>query len=82
MNNISHKIYETPEWGVILQITDPEGAGAFDDFLSENCYVLVQIKFENDGVSFLFGQAGAHEKVRELFERFTDKWNSPVSKNS
>lgn len=61
---------ETPEFGVILQCEDAETADQFEDFLTERCFVLFNIRPEGGGISFCFGQASTQEKVRELFARF------------
>lgn len=62
---------ESAEHGVILSIDDPAEADRFDDYLSEQCFVPFNVRFEDAGdVSFLFGQASSTEKVRALYSRF------------
>ncbi|MGZ3306281.1 MAG: hypothetical protein ACXU8U_10520 [Asticcacaulis sp.] len=44
-------------------------ADAFEDFLSEKCFVLFTIKLATP-VEFYFGQSSSVEKVRFLVEKF------------
>lgn len=64
------EISETAEFGVILQCNDAETADQFEDFLTERCFVLFNIRQQGEGILFYFGQASSHEKVRELYARF------------
>ena len=67
------EIVETAEWGVVLKCRDLDAADKFEDFLTEDCFVLFQIKPEEDMVSFYFSQAGSTESVVRLYERFIAK---------
>ena len=70
-NPISNiEIIEDPKYGVILNCRDLELADRFEDFLTEKCFALFQIKFESNEVSFFFSQASSISKVKELFDRF------------
>lgn len=63
-------VSDSPEYGAILKCPDVEIADQFDDFLTESCFVFFQTKFEQDEVSFFFGQSSSVQKVRDLYERF------------
>jgi len=39
-------------------------------FLTENCYVFFEVKFEIGDAVFYFGQASSSEKIRMLYKRF------------
>ena len=67
------EIQETIEQGLFLRIYDSEVADAFDDFLSEECYVLSEIKFEKSFAVFYFGVLGSKEKLQNLIEAFEKK---------
>ena len=43
-----------------------------DDFLTEHCYVLFEVRFEEPGMTFFFGQAGSVAKVQDLLEKFSN----------
>ena len=70
------EIVESEEYGAFLKVDDVEIADEFDDFLTEECYVLFEQKFESDHVVVHFGQAGSVEKIRLLVERFEQKQES------
>jgi hypothetical protein len=63
-------ISESADYGAIWTTADADLGDRFEDFLTERCFVLFQTRFENDEVSFLFGQASSANRVRELYERF------------
>lgn len=65
------EIEETAEYGVVLHCHDIEVADKFEDFLTERCFVLFNIRPEVAKISFYFGQASALAKVQELYERFS-----------
>ena len=73
--NVEMEIKETPEYGTELRCYDVNIADEFDDFLTEHCFVFFSIKLDNGTVSFLFGQASAPSKVRDLYERFKSNRN-------
>lgn len=64
------RISETAEQGVAVTLDDDELADEFDDFLAEHCYVLFDVKFEEPGMTFFFGQASSVAKVESLLEKF------------
>ena len=64
------EIGETAEFGVTLQCNDAEIADQFEDFLTEKCFVLFNLKPQGEKISFYFGQASTQEKVGELYARF------------
>ena len=64
------KVSETAEQGVALRFTDDELADRFEDYLSEQCFVLFKVAFDENGVTFYFGQASEQSKVLALFEKF------------
>jgi hypothetical protein len=68
---ISVEIQELHEYGTILKIGDTEVADQFEDFLTEHRFVLFNVKFEPDGVSFYFGQASSAARVRDLYNVFS-----------
>lgn len=63
-------ISETAEEGVSLRLVDAELADEFEDYLSEQCFVLFNLAFDENGVIFHFGQASERSKVLALYERF------------
>ena len=63
-------IAETAEYGVTLRLSDTQLADEFDDYLAEQCYVLFNQAFDENGVIFYFGQASERSKVLALFEEF------------
>lgn len=63
-------ITETAEYGVALRLIDTELADEFDDYLSEQVYVLFNIAYDENGVIFYFGLASERSKVLALFEGF------------
>jgi hypothetical protein len=69
-NNTEVEISETAEFGVALLCKDAEIADQFEDFLTEKCFVLFNLRSQDGAVSFYFGQASTQEKVRELYARF------------
>ena len=64
------RISETVEHGVAVTLDDDELADEFDDFLTEHCHGLFDVKFEEPGMTFFFGQAGSVAKVESLLEKF------------
>lgn len=64
------EINDTADLGVILHCKDVEVADDFEDFLTERCFVLFNIRPHGATVSFFFGQASSVDKVRQLYERF------------
>jgi len=64
------EITETEDLGVILHCKDVEVADGLEDFLTERCFVLFNIRPQGATVSFYFGQASSGDKVRQLYERF------------
>lgn len=64
------EITETEDFGVILHCNDVELADGLEDFLTERCFVLFNIRPQGDAISFYFGQASSQDKVRQLYERF------------
>lgn len=70
------QIEESAEHGVVWKCRDSELADQFDDFLTEQCFVLFTIKFDGDEVSFFFGQASSVDRVRSLFEEFCGQASS------
>jgi len=65
------EVFETSEHGTVLRCRDTELADQFEDYLTEQCYVLFSTRFESTATSFFFGQASSVATVRELFDRFT-----------
>ena len=72
----SVEITDTPDHGTILKCADAKVADEFEDFLTERCYVLFNVKFEPTDVTFFFGQASSTSKVRDLYERFVNESTS------
>jgi len=64
------EVYETKDHGTALVIGDIELADRFEDFLTEDRFVLFQTTMEPTRVLFHFGQAGSPSRARALFERF------------
>ena len=64
------EIIETEDLGVTLHCKDVEVADGLEDFLTERCFVLFNIRPQGATVSFYFGQASSVDKVRQLYERF------------
>lgn len=67
------EIIKTEEWGTVLKCCDLDSADKLEDFLTEDCFVLFQMKLEENLTSFFFGQAGSVESVVKLCERFIAK---------
>ncbi len=64
------EITETKDFGVVLHCKDVEVADGLEDYLTERCFVLFNIRPEGETVSFYFGQASSREKVSQLYEDF------------
>ncbi|CAK0773630.1 conserved hypothetical protein [Gammaproteobacteria bacterium] len=67
---IATDVYDSPEYGTVLKCYDLIVADEFEDFLTESCFVFFQTKFDQNEVTFFFGQASSVQKVRDLFKRF------------
>lgn len=63
-------ITESPEHGVTWTTTDADLGDRFEDFLTEQCFVLFKTRFGRDEISLVFGQASSIDKVRDLYEEF------------
>lgn len=72
MNFQKVEITETHEHGVVFKCFDVELADQFEDFLSEHCFVLFNLKIEGNETVFYFGQAASTLKIRSLYEKFLD----------
>jgi hypothetical protein len=57
------------EQGVVLSCSNVELLDLFEDFLTEECFVLFSVRFEPEP-ALLFGQASSVAKVEALYERF------------
>lgn len=64
------EISETAEFGVMLQLKNVETADEFEDFLTEQCFVLFKVSLQSKVTLFHFGQASTSEKVHALYARF------------
>lgn len=64
-------IKESEKYGVVLTVRDAELADNFDDYITEQCYILYEIKFYERHVEFYFGQASCIEKVNYIVESYT-----------
>lgn len=64
------EITEAEDLGVILHCKDVEVADDLEDFLTERCFVLFNIRPQGATVSFYFGQASSLDKVSQLYECF------------
>ena len=69
---IDVQIVETSEYGAVLTWRDLDVADKFEDYLTEQCFVLFNVKFAADEVSFFFGQASALSKVQDLYDGFAN----------
>ena len=69
------EITDTLEYGGVLKCFNIEIADQFEDFLTENCFVLFNIKLDREEVTFYFGQASSTSKIRELYGRFMETLN-------
>ena len=67
------EIIEVPEYGVILKYANLDLADEFEDFLTECCFVLFNVKLENSVTSFFFGQASNPVNVNDLYNRFIQR---------
>lgn len=63
-------VSSTDEYGIVVEILDPEVADRFEGYLTDNHYVLFDVKFENESVHFFFGQASSLKKVEALCYSF------------
>jgi hypothetical protein len=64
------QVDDDPKYGVVLRCTDAEVADQFEDFLSEQNFVLFNTKFQEGEVLFYFGQASSASAVEQLLKRF------------
>jgi spermidine synthase len=64
------EISETAEYGVALRLKDAVLADEFDDYLSEECFVLFTLARHENSFIFYFGQASERSKVLAVFEKF------------
>lgn len=58
------------EYGVVLSSADAELIDLLDDFLTEECFVSFDVRFEAEKSSLFFGEASSVSKVEALYERF------------
>ena len=68
-----YEIIETVEYGLILRVMQTDLADQLDDFLTEKCYVLYSIKFDENFCEFSFGQAGEATKLKPLLDAFQEE---------
>lgn len=71
------EVIENPEYGVILKYSNLELAEQFEDFLTECCFVLFNVKLELGVTSFFFGQASNQINVIDLYNRFIQRQDQP-----
>lgn len=69
------KIYETEDYGTVLECFDAETADQFDDFLVENSYEEISFKFEEGRVLFYFGKDLSTSFVQDLYIKFQKENN-------
>ena len=73
MNDIA-KVIEDPQFGGSIEFKDREAADEFDDFVSEEHYILYNTKFEGDKVTFYFGEVSSTSKLEILLREFFEKY--------
>lgn len=69
------KITETTNYGVMLSTDDEVFADKLDDFLSEDVYVLYDLKSRPGSYEFYFGLASSLSSVENIvmqFEKIVD----------
>ena len=64
------EIIETEDLGVVLHCHDVDAADRLEDFLTERCFVLFNIRPQGACILFYFGQASSVDKVCQLYDRF------------
>jgi hypothetical protein len=69
-NNGNFSVEEDKKFGILVRCSDAEAADRFEDFLSEQNYILFHVKFEGPGVAFYFGQASCLEKIDAIIKAF------------
>lgn len=63
--------------GISIVVEDDELADLFDDFLTEEIYVLYNVR-DNDGKQeFLFGNAASETKLSEIIDIFLAEHHTP-----
>lgn len=58
-----------PEYGCIVTVEEVE-ADEFDDYLTEQRYVLFHMRTTEFGVEFLFGEASCEKNILSLVDDF------------
>lgn len=69
------KIFETEEFGIVLEFHDAEIADQFDDFLVNNSYENIPFKFEEGSVLYYFGKDISIASVEALYNQFQKENN-------
>jgi len=65
-----YQLRETEKHGVFLRINDLDIGDEFDDYLSEEVYVLFNLSLHDDYVEFSFGKAASVSKVKQLVDEY------------
>jgi hypothetical protein len=65
-----YEIIETVEYGLILRVMGTDLADQLDDFLTEKCYVLYNMKFDQNFCDFSFGQVCEATKLKLFLDAF------------
>lgn len=65
-------ITESEETGITVIVRDFELADEFEDYLTEQQFVLFNIRENKFIFEFLFGQAASLDKVEQLIQKFLD----------
>lgn len=72
-------IVDDPDYGTLVRCVDADSADQFEDYLSEQCYVPFDIKFDGVDTVFYFGQASSRKALEELIARFQADLSSPAN---
>ena len=63
--------------GVSIVVEDDELADLFDDFLTEEIYVLYNVRDKDGKQEFLFGNAASETKLSEIIDAFLEEHHTP-----
>jgi hypothetical protein len=71
MKNTEQYIINTHnDYGVSITVNNKNLADSLDDYLTENFFILYNIKDESAGTQFLFGQAASESKLKDIMTLF------------
>lgn len=75
-------VIDDSEVGLSVIVEDDDLADLFDDFLTEDVFVLYNIRDNSGKQEFLFGKVASDTKLMKLIDMFIDKQVSSYNKVS